>query len=130
MAFNSIGTLAGDVLLKVEDKRAAALNRAAQIKGGGRSAGRGSDQPPALFVDAPTPSGSNEKVRGRAPAVGREGHPSQDETSLRGVRRGRLVLISSRDRCTAPPTNRSRPTPAVHLSLVLNERGHRISPMT
>src|SRR5215207_8912001 len=112
MSFKSIGQLAG-VVLKEAELAARGHNVGRELKSGGRSAGRRSDQPPTLYVDASTPSGSNGNDGATIPAKGVLG--TQCEPSPARGRPVLLVVQGNREGCTAPPTNRSRPTPAVHL---------------
>jgi hypothetical protein len=132
MAFKSIGTLAGDVLLKVEATAAHAnklrnkLNEVGVSTPGGqqvetpmRSASEGVGS---------TRNGMRKEARAETRASSDRGGMRQtarrtaadtDEAHMRPVLR---LVMGNREGCTAPPNNRSRPTPAVHLSLVLGGR--------
>lgn len=108
MAFRSIGTLASEMLMKIEGERAAV--KVAQRIDGPTVRGGGSQVSPTLIVDAPTPSGSDEKARPE-PGVRANG-----TTTSRG-----LKLVSSNDRRTVPHAARTgrSPSPTVRRSLML-----------
>jgi hypothetical protein len=124
VSFRSIGSVLADVIAEAE-LRSRAPSTAAN-EGGGPSDREGGRRA-ALPSEEVAPA-MEEKVRGRTPAV---------QSQERGARLGEsprsnvpaLVLVSVNDRCTAPPTNRSRPTPAVHLSVVLVNGHVRTVPM-
>jgi hypothetical protein len=91
-----IGEIAARLVANpVELVAAANQKRSTELKSGGRSAGRGSDQPPTLYADAPAPSGSRVKGRGAMPrqVQNRGWARSREGDDARSVNAPVLVLV-------------------------------------
>ncbi len=132
MTFRSIGTLAGDVLRKSERT---AQRRA--LKFAASRPGEESEGSPALLVDAPAPSGSNEVTRASGDQHASDSHEGVTARTVATPPRGELKLIRK-----VPPVSGRRPraqqfaasglppAPALGLRLITvnGERVHAAKP--
>ena len=86
--------------------------------------------PSALSADAPAPSGSNEKVRGHAPAVsGHDGQAPRGKTFAQNRSRTLLRLVVSKGLRGAQRRQlRGSPAPAPRSPLLIVVGGHATSP--
>jgi hypothetical protein len=135
MSFKSIGELCRDVIAEAE-LAARGHNGGHKLKSGGRSAGRGSDQPPTLYADAPAPSGSSEVDGKHGDAARPVGSTKPNVLSGQfqpSPARGRPVLAviqGSRGRAIASANNMGRPRPIAVARPLLSviEGGHATGP--
>jgi hypothetical protein len=125
-----IGEIAARLVANpVELVAAANQKRSTELKSGGRSAGRGSDQPPTLCVDAPTPSGSSEVDGKHGDAARPVGSTKPNVLSGQfqpSPARGRPVVVvvnTDMRRVNRRPTG--FPSPALRRSLLIVIEGGR-----